>query len=97
MKRWISFYLRRKCAALDAMLGAVRIIRAVVEKNLLDLVAVGQGSGGNVDGQRMLGPGFWTEDERLARVVQDSRDLYTIHSSSLFHKRIMSSNEQGGK
>jgi len=79
-------YLCRKCVALDAMLGAVRIIRAVVKKDLLYLVAVGQRSGGNVDGKRMLGPRFWTEDERLARVVQDSRDLYNtqyIHHHSI--------------
>lgn len=75
------FYLGRKCAALDAMLGTVRIIRAIVQKDFLDLVAVGQRSARNVDGQRMLGSGFWTENERLARVMQDSRDLIRTSSS----------------
>ena len=72
-------YLGRKGVALDAVLRSVRIVGAVVQKDFLDLVAVGQRAGRNVDGQRMFRAGVGTKDERLSRVMQHSRDLLSIN------------------
>lgn len=68
-------YLCRESVSLDAVLGSVSVLGAVVQEDLLDLVAVSERAARYVDGQRVLRPGVRPEHQRLASIMQHPRYL----------------------
>lgn len=69
----ISTHLGGERVVVDAVLGAVVVVLAVVYVNLLELIVVSQGSAGYVDSD--LGLLIGAEDQKLAGIVQVSGDL----------------------